>query len=195
MLTATRTVATADGALMLDILDNVIERHIATNDGEVVVKTMSRRSVLVVFNYSAITNVSQMANGQVRLNAGHPFVNATKLWVANIDAGGMDIQSGLLLVAMGSIVLIQQKNDHGKFVRFTTTAPPSPKGSYVEYAVKFQNRSGGQITDGTQVMIQSTGVSSQPIANATDALLDLLVSKKLITQKEADLVLASVDEP
>jgi hypothetical protein len=88
------------------------------------------------YSYQFSTNTSEPPTGnQLRLNAAHPYTTATKIWAVDVTADGADVRPFLLLTQPGSILYLQDKNDHTKYGKFELTAPPVGKTGYVEFPV------------------------------------------------------------
>jgi len=89
-----------------------------------------------VFGYTFGTATTEPPSNQtVRFNAAHPYTAVTKVWVDYHNANSEDLYFGWMGVAVGSTLLVQDKDNHAQFAEFTTTAAPIDKGTYAELAV------------------------------------------------------------
>ena len=92
-----------------------------------------------VFGYTFSTQTTEPpANQTIRLNAGHPYTAVTKAWVSFQNSNSEDLYFGWLAVATGSVLLVQDKDNHAQYAEFTTTGPPVEKGTYVELPVAWR---------------------------------------------------------
>ena len=128
--------------------------------GTVLSSPGSRNSALVNYTYNS-TLTEPPAAGQVRFNGAHPFTAVTKLWMRTTSADGQDVYWGLMVVSPGSVILVQDKDDHTKYVRFTTTALPIDKGLYAEIAVAWKENSVAPLVTAQAVLMQSTAVTTR----------------------------------
>lgn len=113
----------------------------------------ARNSALV--NYTYNTGPEPPVAGQVRANGLHPWTTTTKLWMRTVSADGQDVFWGLMVISIGSTILLQDKDDHTAYVRFTTTGAVIDKGLYVEIPVVWK-ANGSAIATAAQVLLQST---------------------------------------
>lgn len=86
------------------------------------------------FNFNTATTEPPTGN-QVRLDAGHPYNTATKLWARNLTTSGIDVKMVLLATPTGATLYLQDKNESALFGRFVTTAAAIDKADYVEFPV------------------------------------------------------------
>jgi hypothetical protein len=125
-----------------------------------------------IFNYTYNNStVEPPASGQARVNVTHPFIGATKLWLRFVSADGQDLYWGLMLIAPGSTILLQDKDEHMRYVRFTLMGEPIDKGLYAELPVEWQ-ANGALINTAQQVFIRAAGgiISVSPVAAQVAAL-------------------------
>jgi len=125
-----------------------------------------------VFNYTYnSTTAEPPAAGQVRANAVYPWTGVTKLWLRFVSADGQDLYWGVMLIAEGSTLLLQDKDEHMRYVRFTTTGALIDKGLYAEVPVVWQ-ANGTLINTAQQVFLRVAGtiLSIGPIADRVTAL-------------------------
>ena len=115
----------------------------------------SRNSAFVVYSFSAV-QVAPPGTNQIRFNAGYPYTAVTTLWMALVTADGQDVYRGLLIVATGSTILVQDKNDHTQYAIFTTTGAAIDHTTYVEFPVMHQAH-GSSIGGGQLVLVQNSG--------------------------------------
>jgi len=110
-----------------------------------------------VFNYTYNNSTAEPpANGQIRADVTHPFTGARKLWVRFVSADGQDLYWGLMLIAVGSTLLLQDKDEHMRYVRFTLMGEPIDKGLYAELPVAWQ-ANGSLINTAQQVFLRAAG--------------------------------------
>lgn len=131
-----------------------------------------------VFNYTYNNAIVEPpAAGQVRVNATYPFGAASKIWLRFVSADGQDLYWGIMVVATGSTLLVQDKDDHTLYVRFTTTGEPIDKGLYAEIPVTRQ-AFGGAINTAQQIFVRVAGTilstSLLPISEQLDAIAQRL---------------------
>lgn len=123
-----------------------------------------------VFNYTYNgTTAEPPSAGQVRINAAAPFAGASKIWIRFVSADGQDLYWGLMLVTTGATLLVQDKDDHNAYVRFTTTGPVVDKTTYAEIPV-VREAVGGQINTAQQVFLRVTGNVPATVLERLDAV-------------------------
>jgi hypothetical protein len=120
-----------------------------------ILNATARNSNLVNYTYSATLTEPPGAD-QVRFNAAHPYTGVTKIWMRNVSTDGQDVFLGLMIVAVGSTILVQDKNDHTQYARFTTVGEPIDKIIYVEFPVVWK-ANGSAIGGGQLVLVQNSG--------------------------------------
>ena len=125
---------------------------------------LARASNIVRYSFSAATTEPPSAE-QVRFDAGFPYTAVTKVWVRHVNYDGLDVFWGLMLVAVGAEILVQDANDHTSYVRFTVTAAPVDDGDYVEFAVAHHSH-GTALSGGQPVLMQAASVGA-PSAHAS----------------------------
>ena len=113
------------------------------------------RSGVFNFTYNNMTT-EPPANGQIRADATYPFTGARKLWVRFVSADGQDLYWGIMLIAVGSTLLLQDKDEHMRYVRFTVMGEPIDKGLYAEFPVTWQ-ANGSLINTAQQVFLRAAG--------------------------------------
>lgn len=113
------------------------------------------RSNLVTYSYSA-AQTAPPGPEQVRFNAGFPYTAVTKVWVRAVSAEGQDVFLGLMIIAVGSTVLVQDANDHTMYARFRLTSVPIDQGAYVELPVAWV-ANGTSLGGGQLVLLQAVG--------------------------------------
>jgi hypothetical protein len=75
-------------------------------------------------------------NSQLRFDNVDPFL-ATKIWLHNNDADGLDVSNLLTLVETGFTIFVQDKDDPTKRVRYQATDMMTNLGTYCEIPVVF----------------------------------------------------------
>jgi hypothetical protein len=118
------------------------------------------RSGLFNFTYNNSTAEPPSA-GQVRADAAYPWTGTTKLWMRYVSADGQDLYWGIMLIAEGSTLLLQDKDEHMRYARFTTTGEPIDKGLYAEVPVAWQ-ANGTAINTAQQVFLRVAGATLSP---------------------------------
>lgn len=112
----------------------------------------------LLYDYSS--NVAEPpTSNQVRFNAGAPYSGVSKLWFRYVTADGIDAHTGLMAVAIGTTIYIQDKNDHTAFATFDSTGAPIDKTGYVEIPVTSVS-SGGSLSNNQQVVVAAVPASS-----------------------------------
>ncbi|HKE76621.1 MAG TPA: hypothetical protein VKB57_23590 [Acidimicrobiales bacterium] len=71
---------------------------------------------------------------QIRLDNADPTL-ASKLWVRNLTTPGEDIHTLLLAWPAGTLVYVQDYDDHTRYVAYATTGAAVDKTDYVEFPV------------------------------------------------------------
>lgn len=111
-----------------------------------------------VFNYTYNNAIVEPpALGQVRMNVVYPHSGLSKVWLRYESADGQDLYWGITLITAGQTLLIQDKDDHTRYIRCTTTGAPIDKGGYAEIPVTLQ-AVGSAINTAQQVFLRLAGV-------------------------------------
>jgi hypothetical protein len=115
-----------------------------------------------VYGYAFATQLTAPPSAQsVRINAGHPYTAATKVFVTFLNTNGEDLYYGWMRTPVGSTLLIQNKANHLLFAEFTLTAAPLDKGAYAELPVTWK-------ANGTALTAQACLVrTTEPVVTAT----------------------------
>lgn len=142
-----------DGTLYYVVDEGMLEQSNGT-DWIAYVGAGARTSNLVNYSYSSNT-ASPPSTNQVRFNGAHPYTGVTKLYFDNVTADGQDVRVGLLRVAEGSTIYVQDKNDSSQYGVFQTTTAPVDHTTWVEYNV-IHVTNGAAIGGGQLVLVQST---------------------------------------
>ena len=137
---------------------------------------LSVRSGIVNYAYnSAVTEPP--AAGQVRLNVVYPFAAVSRVWLRFESADGQDLYWAVMLIPTGATLLVQDKDDHARYVRLTTTGEPVDKGLYCEIPVVRQ-AVGAQINTASQVLVRVAGtIESGTVLPQVLERLDALESR------------------
>jgi hypothetical protein len=115
-----------------------------------------------VFNYTYNSSLTEPPSaGQARLDAAYPWTAATKLWLRFVSADGQDLYWGIMIIGKGSTVLVQDKDDHTRYLRLTTAGDPIDKGLYAELPVTWQ-ANGVSIQTAQQIFIRVAGTILSP---------------------------------
>jgi hypothetical protein len=113
-----------------------------------------------IFNYTYNNSLAEPPSaGQVRLDAAYPYTSVSKVWLRFVSADGQDLYWGLMILPTGATMLLQDKDDHTRYVRLTTTGPPIDKGLYAEIPVTAPIV-GVAINTAQQVFVRATGGDS-----------------------------------
>jgi len=86
----------------------------------------------------------------------YPHTGATKMWLRFVSADGQDLYWGIMLITPGATLLLQDKDEHTRYVRFTTLDVPIDKGLYAEFPVEWQ-ANGAAINTAQQVFLRVAG--------------------------------------
>jgi hypothetical protein len=113
------------------------------------------------FGYGFSTQTTEPPSAQTaRLNAGHPYTAATKLWVTFQNANSEDLYFLWMRTTVGSTVLVQDKDHHPQYAEFTVTAAVLDKGTYCEIPVSWH-------ANGTALATQACLVrTTEPVVGA-----------------------------
>jgi hypothetical protein len=108
-----------------------------------------------IFDYTYNSSTAEPPSaGQIRMDNIFPFVTTTKVWMRFVSADGQDLFWGIMITPTGSSIIIQDQDDHTRFVRLTTTGVPIDKGLYAEIPVTYVS-SGVAIVSAQKVFIRS----------------------------------------
>jgi len=88
------------------------------------------------------------ASQRIRFNAGHPYTAVTKLWADFSSSNSEDLYWGWMRIRVGSLIIVQDKDNHLQFAEFTTTGVPIDLGTYVELPVAW-------VSNGTALAVQA----------------------------------------
>jgi len=116
---------------------------------------LSVRTGIVNYTFND-TLTAPPAAGQCRLNAAYPWTAATKCWMRFISADGQDLYWAIMLLPSGATLLMQDKDDHTRYGRFTLTATPTDQGLYAELTVSWQ-ANGTAVLTAQQIFLRVAG--------------------------------------
>lgn len=89
-----------------------------------------------VFPYQFATQTTEPPSAQtLRLNAAAPYTGVTKLWATFEDSVSEDLYWGWMRIPATANLLLQDKDEHGRYVELETTGVPIDKGTYLEMPV------------------------------------------------------------
>jgi len=109
-----------------------------------------------VFAYTFNTITTEPpASQRIRFNAAHPYTAVTKLWADFSSSNSEDLYWGWMRIRVGSLVMVQDKDNHLQFAEFITTGVPIDKGTYVEVPVAWA--SNGTALAVQAVLVRVTG--------------------------------------
>jgi hypothetical protein len=77
------------------------------------------------------------ASGTLRLNAGHPYTQATTVSIHHLSDDDIDLRPSLAAQPSGTTLYLQDRDDATRFVRFTTTAAGTDHGAYFTFPVQW----------------------------------------------------------
>ena len=80
------------------------------------------------------TTAEPPTGSQLRSNNADPVL-ATKLWIRNVDNPGEDVHTGLTLWPAGTVVYVQDYDDHTRYTAYKLVSAPVDKVDYVELPV------------------------------------------------------------
>lgn len=128
-------------------------QRVERSNGTVWESWVPRRHVAMFsYDFSAATTAPPTLN-QVRLNAAAPYTAVTTIWLRLVTTDGRDMYYGLMGTDVGTLVRIQDQNDHTIMVSFTVTAPPIDAGAYVEWPVVHVETIGAALNGGQAVLV------------------------------------------
>jgi hypothetical protein len=121
-------------------------------DGTTLVATAKNSGV---FGYGFSTQTTEPpANQTVRVNAGHPYTAATKVWASFQNSNSEDLYFGWMRTPPGSTLLVQDKDNHVQYAEFTVTGAVLDKGTYCEVPVVW--RANGSALATQAVLVRTT---------------------------------------
>jgi hypothetical protein len=150
----TRAAQPAASAVVPGTLYSVTDEryHVQRSNGTAWEVYVPRRHVAMFsFDFSAATTEPPGLN-QVRLNSA-TYSAVTKIWIRLVTTDGRDVFYGLVGTDVGTIVRIQDQNDHTIMASFTVTAAPIDKTTYVEWPVTWLATSGAALNGGQAVLV------------------------------------------
>jgi len=104
------------------------------------------------FTFSNAT-VEPPTSNQIRFDAD--IANGTsKLWVRNLTNDSIDVWRVLMAMPVGTMLYVQDKNDHTQITQFLQTGAPVDKVTYVELPVEWVHDS-APLSNNQQVMLLS----------------------------------------
>ena len=115
--------------------------------------TLTIRTGIFDYTYNNSTSEPPSAT-QVRMDDVFPFASTTKVWMRFVSADNQDLYWGIMITPVGSAIIIQDQDDHTRFVRFTTTGVAIDKGLYAEIPVTYVSN-GVAIVSAQRVFIRS----------------------------------------
>jgi hypothetical protein len=99
--------------------------------------------------------VAPPLNSQLRLDNVNGAL-ATKVWVHNNNADGLDVSNMLALIAPNYIIFVQDKDEPSLFQRYRALAPAANLGTYCELSVAIVE-SGGALKNNQRCFIMIYG--------------------------------------
>jgi hypothetical protein len=127
------TVSLMPPALAPAIEDAPDDGHLYVRKGDEWVRLPSGFSTRFEYIFDDRVTVSPL-NSQLRFDNANGAL-ATKIWVNNNDADGLDVSNLLLLVEQDFIIFVQDKDEPLRKQRFLTTGPMTNLGNYCELPV------------------------------------------------------------
>ena len=74
--------------------------------------------------------------GQVRFDNATQNL-ATKIWISNVTAPGVDINHFLGVIVAGATIIMQDKDNSARWIKFTVSGAPIDNTTYYELPVTF----------------------------------------------------------
>lgn len=111
-----------------------------------------RHAAIFPYDFSDATT-EPPTSSQVRINAAPPYTAVTKVWVRLLSNDGRDLYYGLMGTDLGTIVRLQDKNDHTIQATFRTTGDPVDKTTYVEWPVVWVATSGAALFNNQAILV------------------------------------------
>ena len=99
--------------------------------------------------------VEPPTSNQVRFNAAYPYTAVTKVWVMLQTTDGLDAYLPLTLIASGTKIYVQDRNDHALNVVFTTSGAPVDKATYIELPVTHTSNGGALLANQAVVLARA----------------------------------------
>lgn len=93
-------------------------------------------AVIFYYDFSSAI-VEPPTSSQVRLDVAPPYNAASRVWVRNLTSDGLDAFYGLQAIDVGSTIVIQDKNEHARSVRFRVVGAAVEKADYFEIPVSW----------------------------------------------------------
>lgn len=104
-------------------------------------RTAYRFAVAYGFDFSDQT-AAPPTSSQLRFDAGAPYLSVSQSWWRLITNDGIDVYRVLLSTPVGSIVYVQDKNDHSLFVSLQTVGAGVDMGTYIALPVEWVDGAG-----------------------------------------------------
>jgi len=112
-----------------------------------------RSASLSLYDFSATTTAPPTLN-QLRIDAGAPYTTATRLFVRYTTSDGVDIYRRLALIPVGITLLVQDKNDHTVYAKFTMTGSAIDQTTYFELPVSYITGSGSFVNNQAVALVE-----------------------------------------
>jgi hypothetical protein len=126
--------------------DQMFETLFRDFGGQAAVDDAAASDAAVFLGYAFSSAITEPPTGsQIRFNAAYPYSAVTKVWIRDLTLDGLDMRTLLLLQPSGATLYVQDKDDHTRFARFTTTGAAIGKTDYVEFPVAWVNDSGSAL--------------------------------------------------
>jgi len=118
-----------------------------------------------VFAYTFSTTTTAPPGSQrIRFDAGHPYTAVTKLWADFSSSNSEDLYWGWMRIRVGSLLMVQDKDNHLQYVEFTTTGLPIDHGTYVELPVAWASNGTALAVQGVLVRVTAPAVPASAAA-------------------------------
>jgi hypothetical protein len=107
-----------------------------------------------VFAYVFSTTTTAPPGSQrIRFNAAHPYTAVTTLWADFSSSNSEDLYWGWMRIRVGSLLMVQDKDNHLQYAEFTTTGLPIDHGTYVELPVAWASNGTALAVQGVLVRV------------------------------------------
>jgi hypothetical protein len=128
-----------------------------------------------VFAYQFSTNLTEPPSNQtIRFNAAHPYTAITKVWADYDSSASEDLYWAWQRVQVGSLLLVQDKDNHAQWGEVRTTGAPVDRGSYVELPCVWASNGTALATQDVLVRVTLTTAALTARLEALEARLAAL---------------------
>ena len=133
---------------------------------------------ILLFDYSS-TTTEPPTSAQLRFDS-IVLADVTKAWIRNLTTDGVDVHELLTALNAGTVLYVQDKNDHTLYVRCTITGAAIDKDSYVEVPVSAAGVAGVLLNNQALavLVIEPAAAGPPPLPEAAPSSLVTLTQAK-----------------